>query len=116
VSENVVTEGEVEKMRADWRARLDADWKRARATRPTALTGSTAAGPTSKRRATPTTRAAAIRCAARMLKQIGQEITEIPQGFHAHRTIQRFLENRRKAIETGGASTGRRPRRWRSAR
>src|SRR5258705_581904 len=36
-----------------------------------------------------------------MLKQIGQKITEIPQGFHAHRTIQRFLENRRKAIEPG---------------
>ena len=36
-----------------------------------------------------------------MLKQIGLEITSIPQGFHAHRTIQRFLENRRHAIETG---------------
>ena len=36
-----------------------------------------------------------------MLKQIGLEITSIPQGFHVHRTIQRFLENRRHAIETG---------------
>ena len=25
----------------------------------------------------------------------------VPQGFHVHRTIQRFLDNRRKAIETG---------------
>ena len=34
-----------------------------------------------------------------MLKQIGLEITSIPQGFHVHRTIQRFLENRRQAME-----------------
>src|SRR6195256_4633961 len=36
-----------------------------------------------------------------MLKEIGQKITAIPQGFHVHRTIQRFLDNRHKSIETG---------------
>src|SRR5438067_4769316 len=36
-----------------------------------------------------------------LLKEIGQCITKVPEGFHAHRTIQRFLEHRRKAIETG---------------
>ena len=25
----------------------------------------------------------------------------MPEGFHVHRTIQRFLDNRRKMIETG---------------
>ena len=28
-------------------------------------------------------------------------ITAVPEGFRVHRTIQRFLENRRKAIESG---------------
>src|SRR5204863_740263 len=35
------------------------------------------------------------------LKEIGQKITGVPAGFHVHRTIQRFLDARRKAIETG---------------
>ena len=51
------------------------------------------------------------------LKEIGEKITAVPQGFHVHRTIQRFLDTRRKAIETGeGDRLGDRPRRWRSAR
>ena len=36
-----------------------------------------------------------------ILKDIGRKITEVPEGFHVHRTIQRFLENRAKAIENG---------------
>src|SRR5262249_43313332 len=35
------------------------------------------------------------------LKEIGRKITAIPEGFHTHRTIQRFMENREKAIATG---------------
>ncbi len=51
------------------------------------------------------------------LKDIGARITAVPEGFHVHRTIQRFLDNRRKAIETGaGHRLGDRARRWRSAR
>ena len=36
-----------------------------------------------------------------MLRDIGKNITTVPEGFHLHRTIQRFLDNRAKAIETG---------------
>src|SRR5690606_11644653 len=36
-----------------------------------------------------------------LLREIGDRITRVPEGFHVHRTIGRFLENRRKAIETG---------------
>src|SRR5262249_16075111 len=39
--------------------------------------------------------------AVETLREIGQKITAVPQNFHVHRTIQRFLENRRKTIETG---------------
>jgi 2-oxoglutarate dehydrogenase E1 component len=35
------------------------------------------------------------------LRGISEKITAVPEGFHVHRTIQRFLDNRRKAIETG---------------
>ncbi len=39
--------------------------------------------------------------AVETLKDIGSKITKVPQGFHVHRTIQRFLDSRQKAIETG---------------
>ncbi|HWK87366.1 MAG TPA: 2-oxoglutarate dehydrogenase E1 component [Xanthobacteraceae bacterium] len=35
------------------------------------------------------------------LKDFGRKITKLPENFHPHRTITRFLETRAKAIETG---------------
>ncbi|HEX8417067.1 MAG TPA: 2-oxoglutarate dehydrogenase E1 component [Methylobacterium sp.] len=38
---------------------------------------------------------------AEILREIAQRITTPPPGFHLHRTIQRFFDNRAKAVETG---------------
>ncbi|MCJ2014480.1 2-oxoglutarate dehydrogenase E1 component [Methylobacterium sp. J-076] len=35
------------------------------------------------------------------LQEIARKITQAPPGFHLHRTIQRFMDNRAKAVETG---------------
>ncbi len=35
------------------------------------------------------------------LHEIGKKLTSVPQNFNVHRTIQRFLDTRRTAIETG---------------
>ncbi|MGB6798795.1 MAG: 2-oxoglutarate dehydrogenase E1 component, partial [Xanthobacteraceae bacterium] len=35
------------------------------------------------------------------LKEIGEKITTLPQGFHLHKTLNRFLDSRRRSIETG---------------
>ncbi|MBP0573126.1 multifunctional oxoglutarate decarboxylase/oxoglutarate dehydrogenase thiamine pyrophosphate-binding subunit/dihydrolipoyllysine-residue succinyltransferase subunit, partial [Mycobacterium tuberculosis] len=35
------------------------------------------------------------------LKALGLKLTEVPAGFNVHRTIARFQENRRQAIESG---------------
>ena len=32
-------------------------------------------------------------------QQIGEKITTIEPGFHLHRTLLRFFENRRKAVD-----------------
>ncbi len=37
----------------------------------------------------------------KQLKELGKKLSEIPAGFNAHKTIQRFMENRAKMIETG---------------
>ncbi|GLQ16650.1 2-oxoglutarate dehydrogenase E1 component [Maritalea porphyrae] len=33
------------------------------------------------------------------LRSVGKKITEVPEGFSAHKTIKRFMNNRRKAID-----------------
>ena len=38
---------------------------------------------------------------SRCSRSIGRKITKVPDGFRVHRTVQRFLENRAKAIDTG---------------
>jgi 2-oxoglutarate dehydrogenase E1 component len=35
------------------------------------------------------------------LREIGPKITAVPSGFHLHRTLQRFLDHRRKTIDNG---------------
>jgi 2-oxoglutarate dehydrogenase E1 component len=94
--------GEVEKMKADWRSRLEPNTRPAPATSRTRPTGSTATGPSSNfADDIDDPRRGNTGVAIETLKDIGKKITTVPQGFHVHRTIQRFLDNRRKAIETG---------------
>src|SRR6266849_2023666 len=102
VAENVVTEGEVEKMRADWRARLDAELEASQGYKPNSadwLDGRWADIKAARDADDP--RRGLTGAPLETLREIGRKITAIPQGFRAHRTIQRFLENRRKAIATG---------------
>jgi 2-oxoglutarate dehydrogenase E1 component len=102
IAEGVVTEGEVEKMKADWRSRLDAEYEAGTGYRPNKadwLDGQWAKFKFSDDVDDP--RRGHTGVAIETLKDIGRKITTVPQGFHVHRTIQRFLDNRRKAIETG---------------
>ncbi len=102
IAEGVVTEGEIEKMKADWCARLDAEYEAGTGYKPNKadwLDGhwskfKSAADIDDPRRGN-------TGVAIGTLREIGKKITTVPDGFHVHRTIQRFLDNRRKAIETG---------------
>jgi 2-oxoglutarate dehydrogenase E1 component len=102
IAEGVVTEGEVEKMKADWRSRLDAEYEAGTGYKPNKadwLDGQWAKFKFSDDVDDP--RRGNTGVAIETLKEIGRKITTVPQGFHVHRTIQRFLDTRRKAIETG---------------
>ena len=102
VGQGLVTEGEVEKMRADWRARLDAEQEAAlsyRANKADWLDGRWAGFKVAEVSDDP--RRGDTGVAAETLVDIGHKITTVPQGFSAHRTILRYLENRRKAIDSG---------------
>jgi 2-oxoglutarate dehydrogenase E1 component len=110
VSEGVVTAGEVEKMKADWRARLDAELEASQSYRANSadwLDGRWSDIKAARDFDDP--RRGNTGVATETLKDIGDKITALPKGFHPHRTIQRFLDSRRKSIESGSGldwSTG----------
>ncbi|MDP3547356.1 MAG: 2-oxoglutarate dehydrogenase E1 component, partial [Phreatobacter sp.] len=103
IAEGVVTEGEVDKMKADWRSRLDAEMEAGQSYKPNkadwldgkwaGLSGGASSDDDPRRGASGVERDQLVR--------VGTAITKVPEGFTAHRTIQRFMDNRRKMIETG---------------
>jgi len=102
IAEGVVTEGEVDKMKADWRSRLDAEYEAGTGYKPNKadwLDGHWSKFKYADDIDDP--RRGNTGVALDTLKDIGKKITSVPDGFHVHRTIQRFLDNRRKAVETG---------------
>jgi 2-oxoglutarate dehydrogenase E1 component len=103
IAEGVVTEGEVEKAKADWRARLDAEYEAGTGYKPNKadwLDGRWA-GMKVGVSTDDDPRRGDTGVALDELRDIGNKITKVPDGFRVHRTIQRFLDNRRKAIESG---------------
>ena len=102
VGEGVVSEAEVDKMKADWRARLEAEYEAGTGYKPNKAdwldgrwSGLKAAGEVDDPRRGDTG------VALDTLRDIGKKITTAPDGFAVHKTVQRFLDNRAKAIETG---------------
>jgi 2-oxoglutarate dehydrogenase E1 component len=105
IAEGVVTEGEVDKMKADWRARLEAEFEAGQAYRPNkadwldgAWTGLKAVASASNDE-DPRRGQTGVPLAT--LKKIGDALARVPEGFNVHKTIQRFMDARRKMIETG---------------
>jgi 2-oxoglutarate dehydrogenase E1 component len=102
IGEGVVTDGEVEKLKGDWRHRLDAEYEAGQSYKPNKadwLDGRWAGlrpadgGDEARRGRTGIDLS--------KLKTLGMRLCTVPEGFHLHRTIQRFLDTRRTMIETG---------------
>jgi 2-oxoglutarate dehydrogenase E1 component len=101
-ADGVVTDGEVEKMKADWRARLDVELEASQSYKPNSadwLDGRWSGFKFARDADDP--RRGNTGVEIETLHDIGRKITAVPENFHVHRTLQRILENRRKAIETG---------------
>jgi 2-oxoglutarate dehydrogenase E1 component len=100
--EGVVTGGDVEQMKADWRSRLDTELEAAqsyRANKADWLDGRWAGFKSVHDADDP--RRGHTGVEFETLKNIGEKITTLPSGFHLHKTLNRFMEHRRKSIETG---------------
>ena len=117
-AEGVVSEGEVERMKAGWRAHLEAEFDSGqsyKANKADWLDGKWSGIKRADSLDDP--RRGNTGVAIETLKEIGKKITKTPEGFHPHRTITRFLETRAQGDRDGrGRSIGRPARRLPSAR
>ena len=102
IADGVMTDGEVEKAKADWRARLDAELEAGSGYKPNKadwLDGKWAGFKSADQEEDARRGITGVDVA--VLKDIGRKITKVPDGFRVHRTVQRYLENRAKAIDNG---------------
>ena len=102
IGEGLLTEGEYETMKAAWRAHLESEWETGQSYKPNkadwldgAWSGLRTADNQDEQRRGKTA------VPVKTLKEIGRKLTEVPSDFEAHKTIGRFLETRRKMIESG---------------
>ena len=103
VAEGIVTEGEVDKMRADWRERLEAEFDAGQsysANKADWLDGRWS-GVKAAQDIDDDDRRGQTGVELARLRLIGERITAAPEGFNIHKTILRFLDSRRAAIESG---------------
>ncbi|MDR3375302.1 MAG: 2-oxoglutarate dehydrogenase E1 component [Ancalomicrobiaceae bacterium] len=104
VAEGILTRDDIEKMRQDWRKHLDAEYEAGvnyRANKADWLDGRWAGLKSSATSEGDEARRGKTGVPMDELKDIGLKLTEIPSGFNVHRTIGRFLDSRRNAIQSG---------------
>lgn len=102
VAEGVMSQAEVDAMKAEFRAELEVEFKAGEEYKPNradwldgAWSGLKAADGADE------PRSGLTGLPVKALKEIGQVLTTIPQDFKPHRTIQRFINNRAEAIKSG---------------
>jgi 2-oxoglutarate dehydrogenase E1 component len=102
VGEGLLTKGEIDKMLGDWRHRLEAEFEAGQAYKPNKAdwldgrwSGLKAVTENDDDRRGKTG------VDIGHLRMLGEKLTEAPEGFNVHRTIKRFLDNRRKMVESG---------------
>ncbi|MCW6509620.1 2-oxoglutarate dehydrogenase E1 component [Lichenifustis flavocetrariae] len=104
LAEGVVSQAEVDAAKATWRSRLDAEFEAGQSYRPNKadwLDGRWSGLKYAGGEMSDEERRGATGVELGKLKLIGNRITTVPEGFNVHKTIGRFLDNRRKMIETG---------------
>ncbi|QUS37530.1 2-oxoglutarate dehydrogenase E1 component [Tardiphaga alba] len=102
IAENVISQADFDQAKADWRSKLDTELEAGTSYKPNKAdwmdgkwSGLKIAGEDEEPRRGVTGVDVAT------LREIGTKITAVPDGFRIHRTVQRFLDARAKAISSG---------------
>ncbi|MDP2620129.1 MAG: 2-oxoglutarate dehydrogenase E1 component [Hyphomicrobiales bacterium] len=102
IGEGLVPADEIDQIKAKVRAHFDAEFEAAQSYRPNKadwLDGAWAGFKTVDRGDERRVGKTGVKSDA--LKAIGRSLCDVPPNFNVHRTIHRFLDNRRKMIEEG---------------
>ncbi|MBB4103910.1 2-oxoglutarate dehydrogenase E1 component [Allorhizobium borbori] len=102
IAEGVITQADFDAMKAEWRNHLEAEFEAGQAYKPNKADWLD--GEWSGLRAADTSdesRRGKTAVPMKTLKEIGRKLSEIPEGFEAHKTIRRFMDGRAQMIETG---------------
>jgi 2-oxoglutarate dehydrogenase E1 component len=100
--EGVFPAGEIEAAKEAWRTHLEEEFEVGQAYRPNKadwLDGAWSGLATPQ--ASDERRVGKTGVAMETLKAVGLRLSGVPKGFNIHRTVKRFLDNRRKMVETG---------------
>ncbi len=102
IAESLVGQGEVEKMKSDWRAYLEQEFEAGNSYKPNkadwldgAWSGMRVADNQDEQRRGKTA------LTVKQLREMGRKLSSVPEGFKIHRTVQRFMDHRAKMAETG---------------
>ncbi|SDG19948.1 2-oxoglutarate dehydrogenase E1 component [Pelagibacterium luteolum] len=101
IEEGVLTAEESDQIKADWRARLETEFEAGQDYRPNKADWLDGAWKNIKLAEIDGPRRGVTGVDAEKLKSLGERLTAVPADFHAHRTVQRFIDNRKKIISEG---------------
>jgi 2-oxoglutarate dehydrogenase E1 component len=101
VNEGLVSDADIDKMKADWRATLEKEFEAGQDFRPNKTDWLDGVWKDLKRADIEGPRRGETGVNMAELAGIGQKLTHVPQGFSVHKTVKRFMDNRLAAIESG---------------
>ncbi len=102
IAEGLLTQADIDKMKADWRDKLETEFEAGQNYKPNKadwLDGAWAGLRTADN--ADEQRRGKTGVPMKNLKEIGKKLAEVPADFNVHRTVQRFLDNRSKMIDSG---------------
>lgn len=102
ISQGIITEDDYKAMREEWRSFLENEFDAGQSYKPNkadwldgAWSGLKIADNEDE------TRRGKTGVTKKKIAEIGKKITDVPEGFNVHKTIQRLMDNRRKMIDSG---------------
>jgi 2-oxoglutarate dehydrogenase E1 component len=101
VAENVLSQADVDQLKADWRATLEREFEAGQDYRPNKADWLDGQWKNIKTAEVDGPRRGDSGVEIAKLVEIGTKLTRIPEGFNVHKTVKRFMDNRLAAIESG---------------
>lgn len=101
VEEGLVSTDEIDKLKSEWRQKLEGEWEAGQDFRPNKTDWLDGQWKDLKKADADGPRRGDTGVALDDLARIGGRLAAAPKGFDAHKTVKRFMDNRLAAIESG---------------